>query len=142
MGNLITLNLQDNEIEVFHDFIFGQVHKLKTLNVGGNKIKILPDVLLSNNSQLETFIANRNFIETIPVNLFNSTPKIEFINLSNNKIMHIEFDFAKLKHLKKVFGLQNPCADFFLNKNVTALVALLKVNCPPKPIPTTAADRK
>lgn len=137
MPSLEMINLQDNLIEELNGMLFSTNKRVKTLNISGNKIKRLPDNLLVEMSALENFIANRNSIASLPPQLFLNNTKLEFVNLNNNNITTILLKFESLTTLKKVLGLQNPCANFFLNNVVTAkqLDDLVKTNCSKKAIP-------
>lgn len=130
------LNFEDNIIEQLDENTFFKLDGLASLNLARNFIKVLPEKLLSSSKQLQSFIANNNQIEFLPASLFAANPKMSFVNFNCNKIKVIAIDFTKTK-LKKVLGLNNICADFFLNKVVDAkkLNALVKANCsqPMKP---------
>lgn len=124
------INFQDNFIESIPENLFWNLTMLTSLNLGGNKIKVLPEMLLTRAKRLQTFIINRNNIEYLPPLLFANNP-LKFINLNNNKIKVVQVDFTTLKVIKKVLGIGNICADFFLNKEVDAkqLNELMAANC-------------
>lgn len=131
LPNIININFENNEIAVLDPTTFSLNTRVTYLNLGFNKIRVLHGSLLLNLVRLETFIANSNQIESLPQSLFLGNTKLKFINLNNNRIKVIEVDFKKLNSLKKVLGLSNDCANFFLTKNfsVNKLDLLLKSNC-------------
>lgn len=136
MYYLEQINFQDNNIENLDENCFGMttLTNLVTINLAFNQIKALPEALLSNVKNLQTFIVNNNQIENLPMNLFVSSQKLSFVNLNNNKIVSIAVDFTKARGLKKVLGINNVCADFFLSKAVDAkqLNILVRKKCPAK----------
>lgn len=137
MPNLREINFQDNIIEDIPEIFFMATPNLTSINLGTNKLKGLPEKLLMALAQLETFIASSNLIEFLPPGLFMGNFKLSFVNLNNNKIKVIAIDFTKLKSLKKVLGIQNTCADFYMNKIVPAeeLNALVREKCSGQPKP-------
>lgn len=136
MPRLTEISLQDNLIETIEINAFYLVPKLTKLSLAGNRIKVLHEFGLEANKALQHFVANRNQIEYLQAGLFANTSALVYINVNNNKIKAIAVDFTKLKKLQKVLGLDNVCANFFLNKVVDAkqLNELVKANCS-EPIP-------
>lgn len=138
MPNLREVNLQHNIIEDIPEMFFMPTQNLTNINLGTNKLRSLPEKLLIALSQLESFIACSNLIEFLPAGLFMGNFKLAFVNLNNNKIKVIAVDFTRIKSLKKVLGIQNTCADFYLNNEMSAekLNALVKAKCSGQPKPS------
>lgn len=129
--NITEINFQDNLIENFPDNPFLNNTELKKLNFGGNRIKDLPENLLVYSVDLLVFIADRNLIEFLPKLIFSKNIYLEFVNLNNNRIKRIAVDFTKMPNIERVLGLNNVCANFYLNRKMNAiqLNKLVRANC-------------
>lgn len=139
MPKLRELNLRDNEIAFLVEPLLAFVGNITSLDIGFNFIVEFPEKFLYYTPKLQTFIANHNLIEVLQPTLFAGSPVLSFVNLNNNKIKAIGVDFVAMRSLKKLLGLGNVCADFFLTKNFTAaqLNDLVRKNCsiPQQPQP-------
>ena len=81
MNALMSLNLQNNEIEKLEDNSFYNYPNLMELDLSGNKLKTLNHLKLQD---VKVLNVSNNLIHNIEANTFKNSTKIEILDLSNN----------------------------------------------------------
>jgi Leucine-rich repeat (LRR) protein len=99
---LRNLNLNFNQIEVILPDVFDELTSLERLELRGNQIFEFSTEMLSKLIKLKSFDARDNHLEVIDAEMFQNNANLHTILLSENGILHIEFDFTSLKHLHLV----------------------------------------
>lgn len=67
-------------------------------------------------------------LEIVEANLFKFNPKLDFVNLNDNKISHIDpLAFEGLAKMKSLSLWNNSCIDMGTSKNLTAVQSILKL---------------
>ncbi|MFW9873695.1 MAG: leucine-rich repeat domain-containing protein [Candidatus Thorarchaeota archaeon] len=80
---------------------------LKILNLSSNKIQSVGNPI-NRMEKIEEIYLGKNLIKTIERNVFNNTLLLRIIDLSNNYLREINFDFSPLNNLKRFYLYGNP----------------------------------
>lgn len=101
--------ISDNEIEVIPPDTFLDLKNVELIDICRNKIKTLEADWIKTMPKLRVFKARSNKFQYVPANMFNNNPQLEEILFDSNQIQRIDTNFSKLKNIKTIAILSNPC---------------------------------
>ena len=105
--HLLSLDLQQNEIDFLSFFSFNGHSYLRDLNLQKNSLTTLSHAMFFGLSKLLNLRLNHNRISTIEAKAFNDLHFLEILNMSNNLISEIELDIFKANMRLTDLDLQN-----------------------------------
>uniref|UniRef100_A0A665UNI0 Extracellular leucine rich repeat and fibronectin type III domain containing 2 n=1 Tax=Echeneis naucrates TaxID=173247 RepID=A0A665UNI0_ECHNA len=88
--NLTDLNLTKNEISYIEDGAFAGQANLQVLQLGYNKLTNLTEGMMRGLGRMQCLFLQHNLIEVIANNAFWECPSLSSIDLSSNKLAHID----------------------------------------------------
>uniref|UniRef100_A0A7N8XGV5 Protein phosphatase 1 regulatory subunit 29-like n=1 Tax=Mastacembelus armatus TaxID=205130 RepID=A0A7N8XGV5_9TELE len=107
--NLTDLNLTKNEISYIEDGAFAGQANLQVLQLGYNKLTNLTEGMMRGLVRMQCLFLQHNLIEVIASNVFFECPSLSSIDLSSNKLAHIDpSTFAVLNRLMVCELAANP----------------------------------
>ncbi|XP_052001760.1 leucine-rich repeat-containing protein 57 [Xyrauchen texanus] len=95
-GNLRTVDLSNNKIEVLPAFV-GGFQQLKSLTISGNKLSSLPNDI-GKLKKLETLVLNGNLLKQLPASV-GQLKALRILNLSGNRFKVFPDGLGSLRHL-------------------------------------------
>lgn len=143
MGDQHKNGKSDNDVTMFHSDkniftkfprnIAGFFENIEMVDVYEAEIKEINGVDLKQfGGKLKSLWLMRNEIKKIPSDLFIHTPNLEWINLSENNILHVDIgSFSHLNHLNKLFFKLNPCYSASASdpEKIQELIAKIDTEC-------------
>jgi Leucine rich repeat len=110
LSKLEHLSIGENKIEFLTSSTFKNLRSLKLLYLGDNKIQFLSENFLDELTSLNVVSFEKNRIESISETFFKNNLKLERIGLHENVIKHISSrTFEHLKNLSEVDLEENDC---------------------------------
>jgi hypothetical protein len=112
--------------------IFGNIEMVDVYEAGIKEIK--SEDLQQFGRKLKSLWLMRNEIRRVNSEAFVYNPNLEWINLSENNILHVElgtFNFAFLKNLNKLYFKLNPCYSGSASdsEKLKELIAKIDIEC-------------
>lgn len=128
LPKLTRLELLNKQIEFIAEDTFWDLPNLESLNIFKCEIGELSRNLLANSRKLRYFDARFNKFRYLDANVFRNNLLMEEIDLSNNQLQVIDFDFTKLPKLLVVTFDYNDCIDekYSAKYPLTSTVATLQ----------------
>uniref|UniRef100_A0A3B3UKF3 Extracellular leucine rich repeat and fibronectin type III domain containing 2 n=1 Tax=Poecilia latipinna TaxID=48699 RepID=A0A3B3UKF3_9TELE len=107
--NLTDLNLTKNEISYIEDGAFAGQANLQVLQLGYNKLTNITEGMMRGLGHMQCLFLQHNLIEVVASNAFWECPSLSSIDLSSNKLAHIDpVTFTALNRLMVCELAANP----------------------------------
>uniref|UniRef100_M4AHY5 Extracellular leucine rich repeat and fibronectin type III domain containing 2 n=1 Tax=Xiphophorus maculatus TaxID=8083 RepID=M4AHY5_XIPMA len=107
--NLTDLNLTKNEISYIEDGAFAGQANLQVLQLGYNKLTNITEGMMRGLGHMQCLFLQHNLIEVVANNAFWECPSLSSIDLSSNKLAHIDpITFTSLNRLMVCELAANP----------------------------------